>query len=65
MPRNNEYIVEFIQQGRFVKVTAVDPVSGLEATIVGDARESDKVLSANAVKKLEFLLKKAGSPLSS
>lgn len=52
------YIIEFIPQGRFVKVTAVDAVTGLEAVIVGDARERQEVLAANAVKKLEFLKNK-------
>ncbi len=57
-PRNNQYIVEFIQQGRFVKVTAVDPATGTEAVLVGDARERQEVLSENAVKKLEYILNK-------
>lgn len=55
---NANYILEFIAQGRYVKVTAVDPVSGLEAVIVGDATASQKELSTTAVRKLEFLLKK-------
>lgn len=58
MPRNSGYIIEFIPQGRFVKVTAVDPATGTEAVIVGDVRESQQVLSKNAVNKLEYLLKK-------
>lgn len=61
MPRNSGYIIEFIPQGRFVKVTAVDPVSGIEAVIVGDVRERQQVLTQNAVKKLEYLLKKQDS----
>lgn len=59
-PRNNYYI-EFIPQGRYVKVTAVDPQTGLEATIVGDARASRDSLTQTAVKKLEFLLNKTNS----
>ena len=51
------YIIEFKPQGRYVKVTAVDPATGIEAVIVGDARESQQVLERNAVQKLEFLLK--------
>lgn len=57
--RNNpEYILEFIPQGRFVRVTAVDPETGTEAVIVGDPRETQQTLSRAAVKKLEFLLNK-------
>lgn len=54
----NEYIIEFQPNGRYVKVTAIDPITGIEAVIVGDARESPKVLQQNAVNKLIFLLKK-------
>ena len=54
----SDYIIEFKPQGRYVKVTAVDPTTGTEAVIVGDARESQEVLSRAAVHKLEFLLKK-------
>ena len=55
---SKEYIVEFKPQGRYVRVTAIDPVSGLEVVIVGDARESQQTLTTNAVNKLEFMLKK-------
>lgn len=54
----NPYIIEFIPQGRFVKVTAVDPVTGIEAVIVGDASQPTSLLERTAVQKLEFLLKK-------
>lgn len=53
-----EYILEFIPQGRFVRVTAVDPVTGMEAVMVGDPSQGQQVLSRLAVQKLEFLLKK-------
>lgn len=56
--KENQYILEFIPQGRYIKVTAVDPVTGTEAVIVGDVKESQEILSRTAVKKLEFLLKK-------
>lgn len=53
-----EYYLEFMPQGRYVRVTAVDPVTGLEAVIVGDAAQPQKVLEHTAIRKLEFLLKK-------
>lgn len=59
MLKNSEYIIEFIVQGRFVKVTAIDPATGTEAVIVGDVRESQNVLSRNAVNKLNYMLNKA------
>ncbi len=45
-----------ISQGRYVKVTAVDPVTGREAVIVGDAAQGQVLLSRLAVRKLEMLL---------
>lgn len=51
-----DYIIEFKPQGRYVKVTAIDPASGIEAVIVGDARESQQTLQRNSVNKLNFLL---------
>ncbi|MEJ0009790.1 MAG: hypothetical protein WDN72_04255 [Alphaproteobacteria bacterium] len=53
-----EYIVEFIAQGRFVKVSAIDPATGREAVLVGDARAGRDALAKEAVKKLEYLLLK-------
>mgnify|MGYP001371892923 CR=1 FL=1 len=55
----SEYLVEFIPQGRYVKVTAVDPLTGVEAVIVGDASQTQQTLQRLAVQKLEFLLKKS------
>lgn len=40
-----------------MKVAAVDPATGREAVIVGDARESRETLARMATAKLEFLLK--------
>jgi len=51
-----DYLLEFIPQGRYVRVTAVDPVTGLEAVIVGDASQPQVVLERTAIRKLEFLL---------
>jgi hypothetical protein len=60
MPKSKgSYIIEFIPQGRYVKVTAVDPVTGIEAVIVGDAAQSQQTLERTAVQKLEFLLAKS------
>ena len=53
-----EVLIEFIVQGVAVKVTAVDPTSGVEASIVGPASAPRSVLEGNAVKKLLYVLKK-------
>ena len=51
-------IIEFIQVGAYVKVSAVDPVSLVEVSIVGDPSASRNTLEQNAIKKLKFVLAK-------
>lgn len=51
-------INEMIGIGRYVKVTAVDTRTGIEASIVGDPGRGDRALRQTALKKLEYLLKK-------
>jgi hypothetical protein len=57
-PRGTEIYVEFIVQGAFVKATAIDSKSGVEASIIGPAGASRADLSTAAVRKLEYVLKK-------
>ena len=51
-------LIEFIPNGAYVKVCAVDPVTGEEVSIVGDPRSGSKRLGQEAVKKLEFILRR-------
>jgi len=51
-------LIEFVPNGAYVKVCAVDPVTGEEAIIVGDAKTNAKRLAQEAVKKLEFILRR-------
>lgn len=53
------YIVEFYSVGGSVKVTAVDPVSLREVSIVGSPRVSRQELATLAVRKLKYVLHKA------
>jgi len=53
-----DILVEFMVQGAFVKVTAIDPVTGLEASIVGPANASQRILAEQARRKLEYVAKK-------
>ena len=53
-----EIYVEFVVMGNTVKATAIDPVSGIEACIVGPASAPQAVLAENARRKLEYVLKK-------
>jgi hypothetical protein len=53
-----EIYVEFVMQGNVVKATAIDSVTGLEASIVGPANAPQAVLAEAARRKLEFVAKK-------
>ena len=52
------YIVEFRQIGKSMKVSAVDPVTGTEVSIVGPASAGQAELSRNAINKLRYVLAK-------
>ena len=52
------FIIEFYSVGNAVKVSAIDPVSLKEVSIVGDPKASQQELTELAVKKLKFVLEK-------
>lgn len=56
----NNYLIEFRQVGNVIKVSAIDPVTTTEASIVVPAGKglSRKDMSQLAIKRLEFVLKK-------
>ena len=58
--RDDDIIIEFSRVGAYVKVTAVDPISLMEASIVGPASSSPEVLKQTAVQKLRYVLAKRG-----
>jgi hypothetical protein len=53
------YIIEFHRIGNAVKVTAMDPATLTEVSIVGDPSATEFQLTRVAVRKLEFMLAKA------
>lgn len=55
------YLVEFIQIGNSVKVSAVDPRTNTEVSIIGAPTMSREMLTRNAVRKLEYVLNKKRS----
>jgi len=57
-PPRREIYVEFVVQGAYVKATAIDGASGLEASVVGPAGASREALSAAALRKLEYVRKR-------
>ena len=53
-----EILFEFAVQGNFVKVMAVDPRTGIEVAIVGDARSPKRALENLATRKLKMAIHK-------
>jgi hypothetical protein len=58
--RQQAVYVEFTVLGNSVKVTAIDPMTGLEASIVGPAGAPQSALAFAARRKLEYLVRKKG-----
>ncbi len=52
------FIVEFWQVGGAVKVSAIDPVTLTEVSIVGPPSAGDAVLEQTVLRKLKYVLNK-------
>ena len=59
--KSHDIIIEFTAIGSSVKVTAVDPHTLVEVSIVGPASAGEETLKRNAVKKLQYVLNKKKS----
>lgn len=53
-----DVIIEMIQVGNAVKVTAIDATTGIEVSIVGAPSTGEEILKRNAVNKLNYVLRK-------
>ena len=51
-------ILEYIPVGKYVKVSAVDPRTKVEVSIVGDPKQGEEALKRTAVRKLHYVLRK-------
>ena len=51
-------IIEFVKVGGYVKVSAIDPTTRVEVSIVGDPSMSQSILERTAVQKLNYVLNK-------
>lgn len=58
--KGREVIIEFFPIGTYVKVSAMDTASLTEISIQGPASAGQAALKANALKRLEYVLKKKG-----
>ena len=55
-----EVIIEFHTIGNFVKVSAMDTKSLTEISIQGPVSAGETMLKRNAIKRLEYVLRKNG-----
>ena len=58
--RNREIIIEYRPEGRYMRVSALDAVSLTEIVIQGPVNASKELLERNALKRLEYVMKKKG-----
>lgn len=58
MLAGREIIIEFHQVGAFVKVSAMDVQSLTEISVQGPATAGEGMLKRNALKRLEYVLRK-------
>lgn len=57
---DREVIIEYKPVGAYVKVSAMDVASLTEISIQGPNSSSENTLKRNALKRLEYVLKKKG-----
>lgn len=58
MAQEDAYYIEFIQHGKQVKVTAIDPITMKEVSTIVPHDLPRKEMMDLAVKKLEYVLRK-------
>ena len=58
MGPKRSYLVEFQTIGNAVKVSALDPITLVEVSIIGPTNATEAELSRLAVQKLEYMLLK-------
>ncbi len=54
-----EILFEFVRNGNLVKVSAIEPETQIEAAVVVPASLSEEEMKIQALKRLNYLLKKA------
>lgn len=53
-----QVLFEFVRVGQTVRVNAIDPETGIEVSMVGDAKAGVEVLKRLATRKLEYVIAK-------
>lgn len=60
LSQGREVIFEFFPVGNLVKVSAMDTQTLTEVSIQGPASAGEEILKRNALKRLEYVMKKKG-----
>lgn len=58
--RDDDVIIEFHPQGRYIKVSAMDPRTLTEVAIVGDPASGEAELRRVVLQKLSYVLERNG-----
>ena len=53
-----EVLLEYYRVGAYIKVSAIDPVTQTEVSIVGDPKRSEAELARVALNKLKYVMSK-------
>ncbi len=53
-----EILIEIVTLGAYAKVSAIDPVTGTEVSVMGPGNATRASLEAAALNKLDYVLKK-------
>ena len=54
----SEILFEYIRQGAYVKVTAIEPETRIEASVVVPASLSQEQMQLQSLQKLNYILRK-------
>ena len=60
MAAEHQIIVEFYRVGAYVKVSAIDPATLTEVSIVGDPAAGEPALKQAAINKLRYVMERGG-----
>jgi hypothetical protein len=59
-----EILIEIVTVGAYAKVTAIDPATGIEASVTVPANADELTMKTAARRKLEYVMRKRGESTS-
>ena len=61
----NEVLFEFVLVGRYLRVNAIDPRTGIEISMIADPRQGKTIIQRLAARKLAYVISKKRPSLES